>query len=251
MSSKASVTSRCTLTNTRAKAQSTRPIDLFEFYFTLFAIISIPFNSLAAEKLVDRMNYWDSKAFLCEEKELKIQTPSKPSDNLGQPCDDGDMTLFNGLLCYADDERGCVGVAEAQDPVSGKWDRSPRIRLLGKNDRGNSDFSPDMALGVELYLIKKKDTERARKWLLWIHENSPCALASHFSTSCLLEGIPRFCTDNAGCYIRPGDAAALSTTVDYLQKYASLPPLPDGRLRGYLGILSGYGPFISSLDFAP
>ncbi|MGZ4924649.1 MAG: hypothetical protein ACXV5H_11965 [Halobacteriota archaeon] len=155
--------------------------------------------------------------------------------------------MFNGLLCAAGDDRGCVGVAEAQDPTTGEWFRSPRIRFNG-NDRGGSSFSPDMALGVQLYLVKTKDVVRAAKWLTWLHEHVPCSI--DIFGWCLLRGLPRFCTDDVkekGCTMRPGDAAAFSATVSFLQENAGLPALPDGRLRGYLGTFAGYGPAIEDI----
>ena len=158
------------------------------------------------------------------------------------------MTLFNGLLCAVGDERGCVGVAQSQNPDTGEWFRSPRIRLHG-NDRGGSSFSPDMALGVQLYLLKKQDIDRGRKWLLWLHNRVACSVEI-FGT-CLLHALPRFCTDDVadkGCTMRPGDAAELSATVNYLQKNYGLPDLPDGRLRGYLGSFSGYSPTIENIS---
>lgn len=201
----------------------------------------------AADELSERAAYWDSQALLCEASPGGVKFPSKPSHDVNQPCDDGDMTLFNGLLCAAGDERGCTGVAEAQDPTTGEWFRSPRIRLHG-NDRGGSSFSPDMALGVELYLVKKKDTVRAAKWLSWLDAHVPCSI--ELGDWCLLRGLPRFCTDDVkekGCTMRPGDAAELSSTVSYLQETAGLPALPDGRLRGYLGSFAGYGPAIEDI----
>lgn len=85
------------------------------------------------------------------------------------------MTLFNGLLCYAGDQRGCAGVADTQDPNTGQWFRSPRIRFHG-NDQGGASFSPDTALSVQLYLIKTKDSARAYKWLNWINDNVACSI---------------------------------------------------------------------------
>ncbi len=146
------------------------------------------------------------------------------------------MTLFNGLLCAAGDERGCQAVRDAQDPTTGEWHRSPRLRVLGRNDRGKESFSPDMALGVQLYLVKAKDVERGMKWLLWLHNNVACSIK--LQEKCLLYALPRFCTNDdpdKGCTMRPGDAATLAATVSYLQKTVGLPDLPDGRLRGYLG----------------
>ena len=39
-------------------------------------------------------------------------------------CDDGDMTMFNGLLCASGEKSGCAAVQSAQDP-SGRFYRSP------------------------------------------------------------------------------------------------------------------------------
>ncbi len=192
--------------------------------------------------------FWESKALLCEASPDSVKFPSKPTEDIAQPCEDGDMTLFNGLLCAAGNELGCIGVAESQDPATGQWFRSPRIRING-NDRGGSSFSPDMALGVEFYLIKKKDVVRAVKWLQWLDSNVPCSI--ELFEQCLLRGLPRFCTDDQaekGCTMRHGDAAALAATVDFLQKTAGLPALPDGRLRGHLGSFSGYGPALEQIS---
>jgi len=200
----------------------------------------------ASEPLESRLVFWRAQAFKCRVPGSEITFPSRPTGNESQPCDDGDMTLFNGLLCAAGEEDGCKAVADAQDPSTGQWFRSPRIRLHG-NDRGGADFSPDMALGVELYLVKTGDTERAWKWLMWLHEHVPCTFDNPFGDSCWLEGIPRFCVQK-GCEIRHGDAASLALTVDYLQTNYGMQALPHGRLRGHLGSFSGYGPGIAEID---
>jgi len=207
--------------------------------------VRIPFA--IADDLKSRIDFWELMKFECQAYGLKF--PSMESGEEQQPCSDGDMTLFNGLLCAAGDERGCQAVKDAQDPVSGEWHRSPRIRVLGYNDRGDASFSPDMALGVQLYLLKTKDTQRAWKWLLWIHNNVACSI--ELFGRCWLRAIPRLCLNdapNAGCTMRPGDAAALAATVNYLQRHAGLQDLPDGRLRGHLGSFSGHGPAIAELD---
>lgn len=205
-------------------------------------------TTVYADPFKDLVKDWESKALVCETKPSGVKFPSRPTGDTAQPCDDGDMTLFNGLLCAAGVELGCTGVAESQNPVTGEWFRSPRIREHG-NDRGGSNFSPDMALGVQLYLVKTLDVDRAAKWLAWLDQHVPCSL--EILGYCLIEGLPRFCTDDAeekGCTMRPGDAAQLSATVSYLQAAANLPHLPDGRLRGYLGTFAGYGPAIENMD---
>lgn len=215
------------------------------------AAICISFAGIAlasdATMLQDRMNYWRNEAYLCSQS--KPGFPSSETGEVSQPCNDGDMTLFNGLLCLAGEAVGCDAVRDAQDSQTGEWHRSPRIRALGYNDRGDASFSPDMALGVQLYALRTRDVGRFNKWLLWMHEHVACAFA--IGGSCLVRALPRFCTNdapNGGCTVRPGDAATLSATIDYLQRNAGLPTLPDGRLRGHLSSFNDAREVIAQLD---
>lgn len=198
-------------------------------------------------ELRTRMAFWRAEAFVCP-----TTTPPFPSSETGeaaQPCNDGDMTLFNGLLCFAGEQRGCDAVRAAQDPSTGEWHRSPRIRALGRNDRGDANFSPDMALGVQLYALKTRDVDRFYKWLLWMHESVACSL--EIAGNCILRALPRFCTNdapNAGCTVRPGDAAILALTVDRLQRDSGMKALPDGRLRGHLGSFGSIRNVLVELD---
>lgn len=213
----------------------------------LTSLLALYSGASFSSELEQRFSYWQEQAFSCPAGD-GTTFPSRPTGEASQPCDDGDITLFNGLLCAAGDKRGCDGVANAQDSTTGQWFRSPRIRLHG-NDRGGSAFSPDMALGVQLYLIKTGDVQRASKWFAWLHENVPCAW--EIFGKCIVIGIPRFCTDDTtekGCVMRPGDAAALSATVTYLQEKKGMAALPDGRLRGYLGTMSGAGPQLEQIS---
>jgi hypothetical protein len=221
---------------------------LYIFSKSLIAIVLVSWSLLAAATslLDDRMAFWHAQAFKCQVPMSLITFPSRPSTDTSQPCDDGDITLFNGLLCAAGAFEGCKAVADAQDPKTGQWYRSPRIRTYG-NDRGGADFSPDMALGVELYLIKTGDSERAWKWLMWMNDRVPCIFENPFGDGCWVQGIPRFCVQK-GCDIRHGDAASLALTVSYLQSNHGMGDLPNGRLRGHLGSFSGYGPAIEELD---
>lgn len=212
------------------------------------AALLFALRTALADELAEQMAFWESKAMLCEASPGGVRFPSKQTNEPPQPCNDGDMTLFNGLLCAAGDQRGCIGVAEAQDPSTGEWFRSPRIRIQG-NDRGGASFSPDMALGVQLYLIKVNDATKAYKWLMWMHNHVACSF--EVFGMCVLQALPRFCTDDApdaGCTMRHGDAAVLASTVNYLQREFGMPDLPDGRLRGHLGSFSGYGPVIAQID---
>lgn len=198
-----------------------------------------------ADELAERVADWQARAALCPAPPGLSSFPTKPTGRTEQPCDDGDMTLFNGLLCAAGEARGCAAVADAQDPQTGEWFRSPRIRVHG-NDRGGSSFSPDMALGVQLYLVTTKDVERARKWLVWLHDLVPCSIPGS-GGGCRLHGLPRFCTDKV-CTLRPGDGAILAQTVTHLQRTAGMGPIPNGRLRGFLGTFSGLSEDVLKVD---
>ena len=68
------------------------------------------------------------------------------------------MVLFGGLLCAANDMRGCALVRDSQDS-DGRWWRSPR-RNPG-NDGDDKSFSRDMSLGVLLYLVRSHDGDAA------------------------------------------------------------------------------------------
>lgn len=78
--------------------------------------------------------------------------PTKGGQDAAQPCDDGDMNLFNGLMCTAGLQGACEAVTYSQDSNSGRWYRSPRRQLLGPVGTVNS-FSPDMAIGIYHWLV--------------------------------------------------------------------------------------------------
>lgn len=161
-------------------------------------------------------------------------------------CDDGDQTTYNGLLCAAGVELGCRAVADAQDPLSGRWFRSPHRRWMWfarcpEMKRRNSPqyahrcangFSPDMNLGVLLYTLHTKDIDRYRHWLQWLDENAPttelCKVEGDEKTGFTVSDCerpkipwPRVCTEDLGyteggfaifgkyggnCALRPWDA---------------------------------------------
>lgn len=139
-------------------------------------------------------------------------------------CDDGDMTLFAGLLCAAGEEIGCETVRRSQEP-SGRWFRSPRRAQTG-NLGGPNSFSPDMALGAQLYLASKRDELAGTNWLKWLDQVRPCWIGQ--GDDCFKGPFLRFCTDDTekGCAMRPGDAAILDATVKYVPL---TPPTQDMR----------------------
>lgn len=127
-------------------------------------------------------------------------------------CSDGDMTMFNGLLCFAGYELGCDGVQQAQNRISGEWFRSPRLRQFPRLRPANS-FSPDMGLGVLLWLLSDPTEERKKQfgwWVEWIARNQRCV-----AEGCARRW-PRYCPDDDvdgqedaifGCSFHPGDLA--------------------------------------------
>lgn len=139
---------------------------------------------------------WERHAFYCPETTIDgITVPEYPSKPLASGgCDDGDMTLFNGLLCASGDERGCDGVSRAQSSDGRFW-RSPR-RAAARED----DFSPDMSLGVMLYVASTGDIQAFERFLDWIEDDR---------RGRSWPNLPRFC-DNDACTMRPIDVALIT-----------------------------------------
>ncbi|MFO0733587.1 MAG: hypothetical protein U0361_22045 [Nitrospiraceae bacterium] len=208
-----------------------------------------------------RMEVWLAHAPICN------GYPSKLDTDTGANCNDGDMALFSGLLCAAqvkykrqdkDILIGCDAVAASQDDT-GQWYRSPRRRLdhtIDEEERsGNvASFSPDMAIGVQLYLASMKDVDRGNLWLKWLDTHRPCWGGNE--PECRIRdprtgielsnvrGLPRFCLDPPGppqsdeneigrvfrrlgmdfrCSMRPGDLAILGQTRASLNLYGTTP----------------------------
>jgi hypothetical protein len=164
----------------------------------------------------DRQQFWADHAFFCKTGSLSF--PSKEgevsaADSAG--CDDGDMTLFNGLLCAADVGAGCDGVRDAMDQ-EGRWWRSPR-RIGWEAPSHDVSFSPDQSLGVLLYVLKKKDKARFKAWVSWIERKRPCLV--QVGDSCLKQGWLRFCTDDQDdkrCTLRPGNCVTIERVAEVI-----------------------------------
>jgi hypothetical protein len=156
-----------------------------------------------SDELAARRAGWLAWAPRCE------GWPSKPA------CEDGDTTLFNGLLCAAGEPIGCAAVKAAQDGDGRFW-RSPR-RTPG-NLGGPKSFSRDMTMGVLLYLATTGDAAAAQQWLAWIDDHRPCTLKKPWGGGCLVRGPHRVCTDdvNATCTITPGLWALMGKVWDRL-----------------------------------
>lgn len=153
------------------------------------------------------VSWWRTNAPTCRAPDGFV-FPSK-QDASGE-CDDGDMTLFAGLLCSSGEQIGCETVRRSQ-VSSGQWNRSPR-RAQTQNLGNPNSFSPDMAIGAQLYLAKTLDVATGDLWLAWMNRVRPCIIGS--GDNCLQSPLLRFCTDDneSGCTVRPGDASMLDAT---------------------------------------
>jgi hypothetical protein len=157
---------------------------------------------LNPQALAERRTEWRAGAPLCG------AFPSK------EGCEDGDTTLFNGLLCASGEELGCQAVQRSQGEDGRFW-RSPR-RVNGNLGEPGS-FSRDMTMGVLLYLATTLDRGGAQRWLDWIDHNRPCTVAKPWG-GCLVRGPHRVCRDDvsATCTITPGLWALMGRVWDRL-----------------------------------
>lgn len=238
----------------KALARPTLLLLLFPILLTL--AYSPAASAQATEALLkQRMVFWLQAAPDCNGE------PTKLGDNR-ESCNDGDMTLFSGLLCAAGVKSaagvliGCESALRALDS-DGRWFRSPRRKVDPSIDAGEhlaniASFSPDMAMGAQLYLITAQDSASATKWLGWLDAHRPCWAGNEPNcTSPLLpglgsvRGLPRFCTDEPGppqpdetseqktlrqlgidprCSMRPGDLALLAQTRSHVNAYKIVQP---------------------------
>lgn len=185
-----------------------------------------------ADELADRAAFWRQQAFVCESGASKF--PSKYSSADPNHCDDGDMTLFNGLLCASGEKQGCDGVASSQqmnDSDKGRWWRSPRRIGWDSTNGHDVSFSPDQALGVLHYIVATKDVAAFDQWVAWINShrqpvthqqvkelfasaNAPPLLVE--LTASLIAALPphpTYCTDDHDlrCALRPGDCESINS----------------------------------------
>ncbi|WP_201413893.1 hypothetical protein [Mesorhizobium sp. J8] len=175
-------------------------------------------SSTFADDLATRDTFWRNNAFLCAGSSILF--PSKEVKGHPQDCDDGDMTLFNGLLCSAGEAAGCDAVALSQS-ADGRWWRSPR-RIGMEATRYDVSFSPDQSLGVLLYVLRTGDKVRFSHWLSWIESHRPCL--TKIGGKCFQYGWLRFCSDDVDkrCTLRPADCVRLEAVAQTIGVDGSL-----------------------------
>jgi hypothetical protein len=168
-------------------------------------------EAAAAPVPPSKVAFWHSVAPTCIAPS-GFRFPSKFHDS---ECDDGDVVLFAGLLCAAGEQIGCETVRLSQS-IDGRWYRSPR-RAATENLGHPNSFSPDMALGMQLYWATKNDKLAAEKWLSWLDNARTCWIGS--GPNCVRSPFYRLCPDDneQGCTIQPGGTPTiLYQTVRFL-----------------------------------
>ena len=154
--------------------------------------------------LNERIKLWRKQVKYCDAdgnivSEAPGAFPTKESDDPGKRaanlCNDGDMLLFNGLLCASGEEIGCSAVRDSFDEKTHQWWRSPAKRKAGKDNPEEPNLNSDQVLGLLLYVLEKHDGDRLREWLEWVRGmGSP----------------KRFCSlDTSKCYFRPEDCSLI------------------------------------------
>ncbi|MER8369675.1 hypothetical protein [Mesorhizobium sp. M1378] len=126
-----------------------------------------------------------SKGTLGKPEHGRPRNPQSAQDS-AYNCDDGDMTNYNGMLCAVGDQRGCDAVRNAQD-ADGRFYRSPHRRWMWAarcyskenpfdekrfREQCANGLSPDMNLGILLYVIATRDAGAYDRWLNWLDANA-------------------------------------------------------------------------------
>jgi predicted nucleic acid-binding Zn-ribbon protein len=172
------------------------------------------------------IGHFDSFPSKAPRRPPNLTTPDDEGEDEGDQhtsCDDGDQTMYNGMLCAVGFAAGCTAVAQAQD-TDGRWFRSPHRRwvwtarckdLLDWESQGTPNkymlyqkrcaygFSPDHNLGVLLYVLTQKNVAAYQKWLNWLNRNSEttklCKEGGAPTDDCWERIIwPRVCTEDIG-----------------------------------------------------
>lgn len=133
------------------------------------------FRAFVARRLVWEAASLDTALFPCVRLPNGDTLPA--TDSRCHPTDDitpaGDSVLFNALLCYSGERRGCAAVRASQGP-DGRWWRSP-LHVGWEDPRTDShrqtSFSRDHSLGVLLYVALTQDAQAAGRWLDWMDDH--------------------------------------------------------------------------------
>ena len=206
-------------------------------------------TALHSNDLNLRVALWRRYAPLCTLQKTIWEQPAPNNPDLfpakddgptptpaSEPCDDGDMTLFNGMLCAAGEVQGCTAVRNSEGD-SHQWWRSPAIRAKGQDSADQPNLNSDQVLGLLLYVLQQDRRDDYRKWLEWVGSNGTP---------------PRFCAINTNnCWFHPTDCPLLTVTAFALEvQNAALSlcpvssifgiPSPESYLPRFNDVVSAY-----------
>jgi len=237
--------------------------------FVCMLLILLTVSTAQSQAPIDSAitDLWRNNALLCENGNWSpFPTKMANMEYFGTNCDDGDMSLFNSLLCAVGELQACTAIHESLDS-SGRLYRSPRYRVIANdgtcasvNERigepvswatryydrfCRSELSADMGIGFQLYVSARNDPGRLQQWIQWIENNRP---HENLILGYTL-GPPRFCRNDTcrpndlqgcrpalpqifgnitfGCTVRPGDAALLRQSQRHFN-------IPDTNFQDYL-----------------
>jgi hypothetical protein len=203
-----------------------------------------------------RVAMWRHYAELCTLEKTIWQgaTPASPDnfptkDDAGTPanpqaCDDGDMGLFNGMLCAAGETQGCLAVKNAQSD-NGQWWRSPALKTRHTDDPDSPNINSDQLLGVLLYVLQENDSAAFRRWLEWVQTTGSAY---------------RLCSvDTDNCTFKPVDCPLIVVTAFALKvQNAALSvcssasilgiPSPESFVNRYADAVNAYNEVRSNYD---
>lgn len=160
------------------------------------------------------LEWWKANAPTCSAPDGFLFVAKNSGAGCGDE-DDRKSTLYAGLLCAAGEPIGCETVKRAQDPLSGRWFRSPR-RAQSNNLGQQDSFGPDMAIGNQLYLATQSQAASMKLWLSWLDAHRTCWIGS--GDNCVRSLLIRFCTDDTQnrCTAMALDLGILASTSNKL-----------------------------------
>ncbi|MGV1792908.1 hypothetical protein [Rhizobium sp. A37_96] len=215
--------------------------------------------------LNQRMELWRKQVKFCDtEGHVVPQSngafPTKVDDDETkykepEPCDDGDMLLFNGLLCAVGEDVGCDAVRDSQNPATGQWWRSPAIMKRGQDKADQPNLNSDQVLGLLLYVLQTHDGTRFRKWIEWIRPMGIpkrfCSLRDDGVNNCLFK--PEDCSLIFLVGSTVGEQAAAASICppgDILANLLPIPPIPsvDNVFSAYDHLVADYNAYNSGIN---
>jgi hypothetical protein len=157
----------------------------------------------APDSLTERMTLWRKQVVYCDVYGAIV--PSQPGafptkewpeaekrKAVPESCNDGDMLLFNGMLCAVGEDAGCAAVRNAFDEESSQWWRTPAILKRHVENPEEPNLNSDQVQGLLLYILEYHDSTRFRRWLEWVRNMGMprrfCSLPADSQSKCVSKG---------------------------------------------------------------